>query len=198
MTILSSFLFRGDNMNYNLLVNKNNKMKDEYLNYFNLVSVYNELNEKVKVEEETYNHFLKLKEYLKTIDINIGIDDSYRSIDRQQMIQDEYLIKYGEEFTKRYVAVPGESEHHTGLAIDIMLYINGDFVREDDKLFFYEDVFKKIHEVLYKYGFILRYPENNENITGYYYEPWHIRYVGEELAKIIYDNNITLEEFLNK
>ena len=112
MTILSSFLFRGDNMNYNLLVNKNNKMKDEYLNYFNLVSVYNELNEKVKVEEETYNHFLKLKEYLKTIDINIGIDDSYRSIETQKLIQDEYLIKYGEEFTKRYVAKPGESEHH--------------------------------------------------------------------------------------
>ena len=187
-----------DNMNYNLLVNKNNKMKSEYLNNFNLLSEYNELNENIKVEEETYNHFLKLKDYLKSIDINIGIDDSYRSIETQQLIQDEYLIKYGEEFTKKYVAVPGESEHHTGLAIDIMLYINGDFVREDDKLFFYEDVFKKIHEVLYKYGFILRYPENKENITGYYYEPWHIRYVGEELAKIIYDNNITLEEFLNK
>ena len=187
-----------DNMNYNLLVNKNNKMKSEYLNNFNLLSEYNELNENIKVEEETYNHFLKLKDYLKSIDINIGIDDSYRSIETQQLIQDEYLIKYGEEFTKKYVAVPGESEHHTGLAIDIMLYINGDFVREDDKLFFYEDVFKKIHEVLYKFGFILRYPENKENITGYYYEPWHIRYVGEELAKIIYDNNITLEEFLNK
>lgn len=185
-------------MNYNLLVNKNNKMKSEYLNNFNLLSEYNELNENIKVEEETYNHFLKLKDYLKSIDINIGIDDSYRSIETQQLIQDEYLIKYGEEFTKKYVAVPGESEHHTGLAIDIMLYINGDFVREDDKLFFYEDVFKKIHEVLYKYGFILRYPENKENITGYYYEPWHIRYVGEELAKRIYDNNITLEEFLNK
>ena len=127
-------------MNYNLLVNKNNKMKDEYLNEFKLLSVNNELNEIIKIEEKTYNHFLMLKEYLKSININIGIDDSYRSIDRQQMIQDEYLIKYGEEFTRKYVAVPGESEHHTGLAIDIMLYINGDFVREDDKLFFYEDI----------------------------------------------------------
>ena len=154
-------------MNYNLLVNKNNKMKSEYLNNFNLLSEYNELNENIKVEEETYKHFLKLKEYLKTIDINIGIDDSYRSIETQQLIQDEYQIKYGEEFTKKYVAVPGESEHHTGLAIDIMLYINGDFVREDDKLFFYEDVFKKIHEVLYKYGFILRYPENKEKETAF-------------------------------
>jgi len=185
-------------MNYCLLVNKNNKMKDEFLNDFNILSVKNELNENIKIEEETYNQFLKLKEYLKTIDINIGIDDSYRSVEVQQDIKDEYLNKYGVDFTKKYVAVPGESEHHTGLAIDIMLYINGDFVREDDKLFLYEDVFKKIHEVLYKYGFILRYPENKENITGYYYEPWHIRYVGEEIAKIIYDNNITLEEFLNK
>ena len=183
-------------MNYCLLVNKNNKMKDEFLNYFNILSVKNELNENIKIEEETYKHFLKLKEYLKTIDINIGIDDSYRSIETQQLIQDEYLIKYGEEFTKRYVAVPGESEHHTGLAIDIMLNIDGDFVRDDDKLFAYENVFKKIHNVLYKYGFILRYPENKENITGYYYEPWHIRYVGLEVSKTIYDNNITLEEYL--
>jgi len=183
-------------MNYCLLVNKNNKMKDEFLNYFNILSVKNELNENIKIEEETYKHFLKLKEYLKTIDINIGIDDSYRSIETQQLIQDEYLIKYGEEFTKRYVAVPGESEHHTGLAIDIMLNIDGDFVRDDDKLFAYENVFKKIHNVLYKYGFILRYPENKENITGYNYEPWHIRYVGLEVSKTIYDNNITLEEYL--
>jgi D-alanyl-D-alanine carboxypeptidase len=77
-----------------------------------------------------------------------------------------------------------------------MLNIDGDFVRDDDKLFAYENVFKKIHNVLYKYGFILRYPENKENITGYNYEPWHIRYVGLEVSKTIYDNNITLEEYL--
>ena len=182
-------------MNYNLLVNKNNKMKDEYLNDFNLVSVYNELNENIKVEEETYNHFLMLKEYLKSININIGINNSYRSIDRQQMIQDEYLIKYGEEFTRKYVAEAGYSEHHTGLAIDIMLYINGGFVREDDKLFFYEDIFKKIHNVLYKYGFILRYPKAKFHITGFKYEPWHYRYVGKKNAKNIYKNNLTLEEY---
>ena len=175
-------------MNYCLLVNKENKMKDEYLKDFHLLSVTNELNENIKVEEETYNQFLKLKEYLKSIDINVGIDDSYRSVEVQQVIKDEYLNKYGIDFTKKYVAEPGESEHHTGLAIDIMLNI-------DDK-FIYEDIFKEIHNVLYKYGFILRYPKNKELITGYYYEPWHIRYVGLEVSKIIYDNNLTLEEYL--
>lgn len=184
-------------MNYSLLINKNYKMKDEYLKYFNLISVSNELGENILIEEETYNHFLKLKEYLESINIIVGINNSYRSVENQQKIYDDYLDRYGLEFTKKYVAIPGESEHHTGLAIDLMLNVDGDFVREDDKLFFYEDIFNIIHNVLYKYGFILRYPKGKEIITGYGYEPWHIRYVGTSISKKICDNNLTLEEFLN-
>ena len=186
----------GDGMNYLVLVNKQLSIKYSYLGDRNLLTIYNELGEKVQIEEETYDHFLKLKEYLKSIGINIGIDDAFRSIETQQKIRDEYLEKYGEEFTDKYVANPEESEHHTGLAVDLMLNINGEFIRDDDILFAYEEIFTKIHNVLYEYGFILRYPKDKENITGYSYEPWHIRYVGENFAKIMFDNNLTLEEFL--
>ena len=181
-------------MKYTYLVNKENKIKDNYK--CNLVSTNNELNEEIKVEENAYNSFLKLKEYLKELNIYIDIDDSYRSIDTQQEIYNHYLELNGKDYCDNYVAFPGYSEHHTGLAIGLMLKVNDNFIREDMELLKYEDIFKKIHSVLYKYGFILRYPLGKEEITGYNYEPWHIRYVGEIPAKMIYDNNLCLEEYL--
>jgi len=183
-------------MKYTVLVNKDNKLKDNYLDKVNFIKTKNELDEEVLVEENTYNSFLKLKEYLKSINIYIDIDDSYRSIDAQQEIYNHYLELNGKDYCDKYVAIPSFSEHHTGLAIDIMLKIDNNFIREDLDLLKYSEIFEKIHSVLYKYGFILRYPKNKENITGYNYEPWHIRYVGELPAKIIYDNNLCLEEYL--
>lgn len=93
------------------------------------------------------------------------------------------------------MAKVGESEHHTGLAIDICLIINNKVVNENEELIKQQEVFRTIHCVLHKFGFILRYPEKKKNITGYDYEPWHIRYVGEELASKLYLNNLTLEEY---
>ena len=182
-------------MKYTVLVNKNNKFKEN--SKYNLITTKNELNEEVKVEEEAYNHFLLLKEYLKELNINIDIDDSYRSIDRQTELYEYYLNNNGQDYCDKYVAVPGYSEHHTGLAIDIMLKINDGYLREDMDQFQEIKTFEEIHKHLYKYGFILRYPQGKENITGYSYEPWHFRYVGEYPAKIIYENNLCLEEYLN-
>ena len=182
-------------MKYTVLVNKNNKFKEN--SKYNLITTKNELNEEVKVEEEAYNHFLLLKEYLKELNINIDIDDSYRSIDRQTELYEYYLNNNGQDYCDKYVAVPGYSEHHTGLAIDIMLKINDGYLREDMDQFQEIKTFEEIHKHLYKYGFILRYPQGKENITGYSYEPWHFRYVGEYAAKIIYENNLCLEEYLN-
>ena len=181
-------------MKYTVLVNKDNKLKDAYK--CNLITTNNELNEEVKVEEDTYNNFLLLKEYLKELNIYIDIDDSYRSVSIQEEIYNKYLNLNGQDYCNNYVAVPGYSEHHTGLAIDLMLKVNNEYLREDMKLLNSKDEFKEIHKVLHKYGFILRYPEGKESITGYNYEPWHIRYVGKLPAKIIYENNLTLEEYL--
>lgn len=180
-------------MKYTILVNKENSIKN---NKFNLITINNELNEEVQIEEEAYNNFLLLKEYLKTLNIYIDIDDSYRSIERQKELYDYYLKNNGQDYCNKYVAVPSFSEHHTGLAIDIMLKVNDEFVREDMDQLKYIDTFEEMHKYLYKYGFILRYPKDKESITGYSYEPWHFRYVGKLPAKIIYENKLTLEEYL--
>jgi len=183
-------------MKYTVLVNKDNKIKEKYLDKVNLITTKNELDEEVLVEEEALNNFLLLKEYLTTLDIYIDIDDAYRSIETQEEIYIDYLEKEGQDYCDKYVAVPEYSEHHTGLAIDIMLKINDNFIREDMDLLEFKDTFKTIHENLYKYGFILRYPKDKEDITGYNYEPWHFRYVGKYPAKIMYENNLCLEEYL--
>ena len=183
-------------MKYTILVNKDNRIKDNYYKHINLITTKNSLNEEVKVEEETYKNYLLLKDYLKKLNIEIDINDSYRSIETQEELYKYYLENKGQEYCGKYVAVPTFSEHHTGLAIDLMLKINDEYIDEDMKLLKREESFKEIHKVLHKYGFILRYPKDKETITGYNYEPWHIRYVGKFPAKIIYENNLTLEEYL--
>ena len=183
-------------MKYTVLVNKENKIKDSYFDKYNLISTKNEENDDIQVEEEAYNKFLLLKEFLKELNIYIDIEDSYRSIDRQVELYKYYLENNGQDYCNNYVAVPGYSEHHTGLAIDLMLKVNNEYLRDDMELLNSKDEFKEIHKVLHKYGFILRYPDGKESITGYNYEPWHIRYVGKLPAKVFYENNLTLEEYL--
>ena len=184
-------------MKYTVLVNKENKLKDSFLNKVKIIDKKNELNEDYRIEEETYNNYLLLKEYLKGLNIHIDVENSYRDILEQTKLYDFYLKTEGQEHCDKYVAVPGYSEHHTGLAIDIMLKVNGEFINEDMDISKYMNIFEELHKHLYKYGFILRYPKGKESITGYSYEPWHIRYVGKLPAKIISENNLTLEEYLS-
>ena len=103
---------------------------------------------------------------------------------------------HGLEHTKKFVAVPGYSEHQTGLAVDFLLYENNEFY-EDQKMKGHK-VLEVVRENAYKFGFIIRYPEGKESITGYGYEPWHLRYVDDvEIAKYIKENNLCLEEYLD-
>ena len=185
-------------MNCFVLVNKENKIKDKYYENLKLVDTLNVLDEKIKVEEETYKAYLELKKFLEEKDIIIGIDTSYRDEKEQQEIWDDFLEKKGLDYCNNYVAPVGYSEHHTGLAIDISIKKDGKFLIDNGDLFKYDDEFKKIHPYLKEFGFILRYPLGKESITGYNYEPWHIRYVGTVAANIIYENNLTLEEYLTK
>ena len=184
-------------MKYKILVNKNHKIKDNYLEKITLVSTKNVLKEDILIEDKTYNNYLKLKDFIKEeLNIEIGIDTAYRDFDHQQRIYDHYLEMNGQEYCDKYVAPVGYSEHHTGLAIDIEAKINGEFIYSDDNFNLTEPILKRIHPYLHQFGFILRYPEGKETITGYNYEPWHIRYVGVVPAKIIYENDLTLEEYL--
>ena len=185
-------------MNYLVVVNKSNMIEDSYYNNLELVECKDILGDTISVEKETYNAYIKLKEYLKNMNINIELDSAYRSIEEQQEIIDEYTEKYGIEYVNKFVAPIKTSEHHTGLALDIGLIIDDKKYIDNDELFSKEDIYLVIHKYLHKFGFILRYPKDKEDITGYNYEPWHIRYVGKEVASIIYNNNITLEEYILK
>ena len=184
-------------MNYLTLVNKFNLIKDSYFKNLELVDYKDILEEDIKVEKKTLEAYLKLKEFLETKNIYIEMDSSYRTLEEQQKIIDEYTIKYGSSYVEKYVAEVRTSEHHTGLAVDLALVVNGKKVIENDDLMAHEDIYLEIHKYLKDFGFILRYPKDKENITGYNYEPWHIRYVGVIPATIIYENNLTLEEYLS-
>lgn len=183
-------------MNYAILINKNNKIKSNYLNRVNLITTKDQDNEDVLVEEETFKAFKELQSFLQTKNINIVIDSAYRSLEHQENLYNEFLEKYGEEYTSKYVAPVGTSEHHTGLAIDLSLVVDEKVLEEDDNQELYNSLYKEIHTYLHNFGFILRYPKEKESVTGYGYEPWHIRYVGKFISKIIYENNYTLEEYL--
>ena len=183
-------------MNYLILVNRSNPMLDSYYEKLDLVECKNIIGKPTKVDRIAYSAYLELKEFLKTNNIFIEIDSAFRDVEYQQRIIDSYIKEYGIEYTKRYVAPIGTSEHHTGLAIDLALIVNGINMIEPDDLFANEDIFLEIHKDLANYGFILRYLKGKEDITGYDYEPWHIRYVGKEVAKEICETNQTLEEYL--
>ena len=186
-------------IDYLVLVNKENKLPSDWEEKLETVTVKNSLGDDVEVEKEAYGAYLKLKDALAAEDVRVDLDSARRSVAEQQRIWDDFMEKYGETYTKRTVAVPGYSEHHTGLALDLYLNIDGEDVYYNEDMVEYPEVWEKIHEKLAEYGFILRYLEGKEAITGYGYEPWHIRYVGSsEIAKEITDKGITFEEYLGK
>lgn len=128
------------------------------------------------------------------VDYRLVAFSTYRSFEYQTELYKRYVDRDGVEEADRYSARPGYSEHQTGLAFDI-----GEVNKEQDwasSRFGETDAGKWLAENAHLYGFIMRYPEGKEFITGYMYESWHFRYVGVEIAKDIYENEITLEEYL--
>ena len=132
-------------------------------------------------------NFEKMCEDAKKNKNYILANSSYRSYKSQKQIYDYYYKLYGEKYVKSYVATPGYSEHQTGLAIDVASKNYSPFKSSPE--------YKWMIKNAYKYGFILRYPEKKENLTGYNSEAWHFRYVGADVAKYIYENNITFDEY---
>lgn len=121
--------------------------------------------------------------------INISNSYSgYRSYQYQTNLYNNYVNQQGEEEANTFSAKPGFSEHQTGLTFDLKDF-NGQLVEDPITS-------QWIKDNCAKYGFIVRYPEGKEDITGYIYEPWHLRYVGEEVANQIMNNNTTLEQYL--
>lgn len=123
--------------------------------------------------------------------LNMYVLSGYRSYQEQEKTFNYWISVYGEEEARRVSAEPGYSEHQTGLAIDL-----GSGVCDTEECFGQTSEGKWLATNAYKYGFIIRYPQNKEDITGYSYEPWHLRYVGINAATAIKDSGATLEEYL--
>ena len=186
---------------YLVLVNKDHELPEDWEDKVQIDVVANALGEKSRIEHETCGAFLSLRKELMDQGLQIELDSVYRSVEEQEDLWAEWSAdpELGEDYCKKYLAVPGFSEHHTGLAIDIFLIKDDKIIRDNDEMIADVEDFALIHEMLPSYGFILRYPEGKEDVTGYAYEPWHIRYVGDpEIAKEITESNLTLEEYLEK
>ncbi len=180
-------------MDKTVLVNRNNPVNNKIIDNLDLIDIKSIEDTIIKIDKETYNAFLKLQEFCKTKNLEIGIESAYRSLEEQQTVTEYYLESKGKEYVDKYVAPVGCSEHHTGLAIDF--YIKEEEYPEDDTEIRNDTKYKEVHKYLKDFGFILRYPKEKEDITGYSYEPWHIRYVGNIVANICYENDLTLEEY---
>lgn len=138
--------------------------------------------------EKLYKDALKDKIYFKGV-------SGFRSYETQNMIFSSKVRSEGINSALKYSARPGESEHQTGLAMDLSCDKIKNVLLDT---FADTNEGKWLKDNCYKYGFIIRYPKGKELITGYEYEPWHIRYVGKDLALYLTKNYLTLEEFYNK
>ncbi len=133
------------------------------------------------------NAFISMYKAAEKEGYELVINSSYRSYQDQVELCDTYRNLYGDSYVDKYVAKPGFSEHQTGLSFDIG--------SRNSSVFSESDEYEWIQENAYKYGFIQRFPEKYEAITGFRAEPWHYRYVGKKIAKYIYENDISFEEY---
>ena len=173
---------------YAILVNKYYHLPEKYTPK-DIVNVSNwHAFEGVSLREEVYTAFKEMFVAAKKDGITLIINSGYRSYDYQSKLYNSYLST-SEEYADTYVARPDYSEHQAGLAVDITTY----GANKDN--FDSTDTFKWLNEHSYKYGFILRYPKDKEEITGYIYEPWHYRYLGAELANKVKKSSLTYEEY---
>ncbi len=187
---------------YDVLVNNDNLLSPFYCPSNLIVTDDNENNFhqykdptlKPMIREDIYPYILKMMEDAKKEGIFFILDSGYRSYEYQKVLLDKLLAQLGDSAYQK-IALPGASEHQTGLAFDVAYYNNGvysDDVKGDDK----EAIWLANNS--YRYGFILRYPKGKEHVTGFQYEPWHFRFVGFELAKILFQEDITLEEYYER
>ena len=183
-------------MNRLVLVNKDNLFDDRLLDEIELYDYITFDDRDIRIERDTYEAFKQLQSHLRVDGIEIELDEGYRSLEAQENIMLDFIRRYGKDYALEVVAMPGTSEHHTGLAIDIVIKKDGNWITDNSELLKEKEIFNKIHEDLKYFGFILRYPEGKEEITGYTYEPWHFRYVGIDAANEM--EGLTLEEFWEK
>ncbi len=172
-----------------ILVNSENRIPDDY--EVKLITLTNG----ERIDSEIYPYLQKMFDDMRAEDYYPVVVSGYRSRENQESIfenkygayrEEGYGKRQARELAGQWVAAPGTSEHELGLAVDI----NPDREKSGD------EVYEWLSENAHKYGFIRRYPEDKTDITGIENEPWHYRYVGEEAAKVMKENNLCLEEYI--
>jgi len=188
------------NPDYFVLVNEDHKLPDGFEDTVERIPVENVAGNQFQVEKKTYDAFLRLQEdVLKNDGIQTVLLGAYRTIKQQEEIFEKYLHEFGPEYTCKYVAKPGCSEHHTGLAIDVGILLEGKLYRTQEELLSVDHLFKIVQKKLPQYGFILRYPKDKTSVTKIAYEPWHYRYIDSpQTAQEITDKGICFEEYRQK
>lgn len=146
-----------------------------------------------QLRAEAASALAKMFDAAKSESLTLQALSGYRSYSRQKTLYNNYVAEHGQAEADTFSAKPGYSEHQTGWAIDI-----GGGGCGIEQCFADTAEGKWVAANAHKYGFIIRYPKDKQSITGYIYEPWHIRYVGVELATEIFNDKITLEEFFDR
>lgn len=182
--------------NWLLLVNKTHPLSESY-EPTDLIVVQHQVGSHAAImrymRQEAAEHLDAMCAAAAEEGHEIGIRTAYRPYSYQKGIFNDYANRYGEEEANRFSARPGQSEHQTGLCADVTspsvdYKLTTEYGKAPEGIWLAENA--------HRFGFIIRYPLGKEDITGYQYEPWHVRYVGEEAAAKIYEQGITLEEYL--
>ena len=208
----------GDDM-YLKLVNKQNPVGKDYEpeSIVTLDADYTTGQKEILLEKKTATAVVKMLDAMKEDGItNVTVTSGYRTYDYQKKLFDRYCSEESEahptwseskveSYVLTYSARPGTSEHQTGLCVDLFtdemagLWNFGSETPDNpwDKGFAETDAYDWLQDHAHEYGFILRFPKNKTEVTGYSYESWHYRYVGVKAATEIHEKGITLEEYLD-
>lgn len=176
----------------NVIINKKHPLPDDFVPDNLVKPDVKCLKDGILLQQEAATAIEEMFAAAKEDGYTLAIGSAYRSYNYQKTLYDNYSKRDGEEAANRYSAKPGQSEHQTGLAADLATssqecYLKGCFKDTAEG--------KWLKENSYLYGFILRYTQEKEEVTGYIFEPWHFRYIGKEEAQKVYDSGLTLEEY---
>ncbi|MBD8842397.1 M15 family metallopeptidase [Paenibacillus sp. CFBP 13594] len=182
-----------------VIVNKQRSLPDGYepddLVEPNVPFSFDEPHEKRHMRKEAAEALEKLFAGAKADGIELRAVSGYRSYQRQVSIYNNNVKTKGQEYTDRVSSVPGRSEHQTGLAIDVSSPSVGNVLEE---VFGTSKEGQWLAEHAAEYGYVIRYLQGEEDTTGYVYEPWHIRYIGTDLAPDVAKSGLTLEEYFDE
>lgn len=191
--VISADFDGGENGSFVMNVTVSDCKNAQGLTYINGVLVVNKTyslpdNYNPGVDDEANAALQNMFRAAKADGVTLEIISGFRSYDRQTQLYNNYVSRDGVAAADRYSARAGHSEHQTGLAFDL---------NSLEESFGETKEGKWLKEHCHEYGFIIRYPKEKEEITGYMYEPWHVRYLGEAVAKSVTESGLCLEEYLN-